>query len=164
MLNVNMDKHPHRINERRMVSLKTEGRAEWGEAWSIRIAPFNSWVFCWAPHDPASVTWPKEAAKPRHAHRLLKETRYSMSLWMTKTKAVREQKAKEGIMLYTAVYTAYVSQQGWPCWETCHWMMHTSTSLLYKVYSPCYITPYVSHFYQWEKYVSLVLLLILSIA
>lgn len=25
MLNVNMDKHPHRINERRMGSLKTEG-------------------------------------------------------------------------------------------------------------------------------------------
>lgn len=42
MLNVNMDKHPHRINERRMVRLKTEGRAEWREAWSIRIAPFNS--------------------------------------------------------------------------------------------------------------------------
>lgn len=38
MLNVNIDKHPHRINERRMGSLKTEGR----EAWSIHIAPFNS--------------------------------------------------------------------------------------------------------------------------
>lgn len=25
MLNVNMDKHPHRINERRMAGLKTEG-------------------------------------------------------------------------------------------------------------------------------------------
>lgn len=25
MLNVNMDKHPHRINERRMASLKAEG-------------------------------------------------------------------------------------------------------------------------------------------
>lgn len=25
MLNVNMDKHPHQINERRMASLKTEG-------------------------------------------------------------------------------------------------------------------------------------------
>lgn len=28
MLNVNMDKHPHRINERGMASLETEGRAE----------------------------------------------------------------------------------------------------------------------------------------
>lgn len=27
MLNVNMDKHPHRINERGMASLETEGRA-----------------------------------------------------------------------------------------------------------------------------------------
>lgn len=43
MLNVNMDKHPHRINERGMASLETEGRAEErGGAWSIHIAPFNS--------------------------------------------------------------------------------------------------------------------------
>lgn len=86
MLNVNMDKHPHRINERRMASLKTEGRAEQREAWSIRIAPFNSWAFCWAPHDPTSVTRPKEAAKPRHTHPLLLERSYSTSLSVKNTK------------------------------------------------------------------------------
>lgn len=39
MLNVNMDKHPHRINERRMGILKGGGLAV---SRSFRIAPFNS--------------------------------------------------------------------------------------------------------------------------
>lgn len=38
MLNVNMDKHPHGINERRMADLKTEGGQKSG---SIHIGPFN---------------------------------------------------------------------------------------------------------------------------
>lgn len=40
MLNVNMDKHPHRINERRMGILKGGGGLAVSR--SFRIAPFNS--------------------------------------------------------------------------------------------------------------------------
>lgn len=41
MLNVNMDKHPHRINERRMGILKGGGGGL-AVSRSFRIAPFNS--------------------------------------------------------------------------------------------------------------------------